>query len=66
MLIAELARLQPFFLPVRNASTGPCPGRERSKMDNKLSEPARKREPPAVNSRACGEINASVVGLTRG
>src|SRR5256714_12186785 len=63
MLIPESLKLEPFFLPVLNASTGPSPGRERSKMDKRLSEPARKREPSAVKSKACGEMKASVVGL---
>ena len=51
ILIPESTKLVPFFLPVRNELTGPSPGRETSKIDKRLSEPARKREPSAVNSR---------------
>jgi hypothetical protein len=56
----------PFLLPVRKEAIGPSPGRERSNTDKRLSDPARNREPSAVNSREWGEMNASVVGFTRG
>jgi hypothetical protein len=66
MLIPESTKLDLFFLPVRSEFTGPSPGRERSKIDKRLSDPARKREPSSVKSKEWGEINASVIGLTRG